>query len=92
MLEWLYAQGLDLHVINYGGHSALHKAALKGHARACRWLIDIAKLGRRHMQPDADGFSPMTFATFNGFPDLDTYLQAIYDKMSSYDAQCILSN
>ncbi|EQC37753.1 hypothetical protein SDRG_04780 [Saprolegnia diclina VS20] len=74
MLSLLQDVGVDLGVINYNGHSALHKAALRGHQDACVWLLSHGGLGRRHMRPDSDGFTPMTFASTNGFPTLGTYL------------------
>ena len=36
-LEYLRGLGLDLGLLNDNGHSALHKAATKGHADACEW-------------------------------------------------------
>lgn len=35
MCRWLRAQGLDLSLLNRNGHSALHKAAVKGHRHVC---------------------------------------------------------
>ncbi|OQR83588.1 hypothetical protein ACHHYP_14549 [Achlya hypogyna] len=74
MLELLQSYGVDLGVLNTNGHSALHKAALRGHTEACAWLLTHGGLGIRHMQPDKDGFTPTSFATTNGFPLLGAFL------------------
>jgi len=39
MCRWLQAKGLDLGVVNRNGHSALHKAAVKGQRTVCEWLL-----------------------------------------------------
>ena len=39
MCRWLQAQGLNLKIINCNGHSALHKAAVKGRHAVCEWLL-----------------------------------------------------
>lgn len=42
-LAW--STGLDLTLANNQGHTALHKAAYKGHGGLCRWLIANTALG-----------------------------------------------
>ena len=37
--RWLRARGLDVRVLNCNGHSAVHKAAIKGHRAVCEWLL-----------------------------------------------------
>ncbi|RHZ03620.1 hypothetical protein DYB37_010945 [Aphanomyces astaci] len=74
MLKFLHCQQLDFALINRNGHSALHKAAIKGHLEACRWLLDVAGLGWNHMQKDEDGFTPQRFAMENGHVELGAYL------------------
>lgn len=40
-----WSTGLDLTLANNQGHTALHKAAYKGHDGLCRWLIANTALG-----------------------------------------------
>ena len=63
-MKYFLSEGLDYHILNNNGHSALHKAAIKGNTKACEWLITSiedggAGLGLKHMQPDDDNFTPM---------------------------------
>ncbi|ETV66769.1 hypothetical protein H257_16856 [Aphanomyces astaci] len=74
MLKFLHCHQLDFALINRNGHSALHKAAIKGHLEACRWLLNVAGLGWNHMQKDEDGFTPQRFAMENGHVELGAYL------------------
>eukprot|EP00434_Breviolum_minutum_P005568 symbB.v1.2.004911.t1/scaffold263.1/size248082/12 len=58
MCRYLQAEGLDLGILNSNGHSALHKAAVKGNHQVCEWLLDHGGLGELQMKPDADGNTP----------------------------------
>ena len=63
-MKYFLSEGLNYHILNNNGHSALHKAAIKGNMKACEWLITSvedggAGLGLKHMQPDDDNFTPM---------------------------------
>ena len=78
---WLRAKGLNLGVLNRNGHSALHKAALKGHAAVCEWLLadgangaDGGCLGREHMRADRQGNTPASMARDEGFEELAHWL------------------
>ena len=48
MCRWLKRIGLDLTLTNNQGHTALHKAAYKGHDTLCRWLVANTLLGCKH--------------------------------------------
>jgi hypothetical protein len=76
MCRFLSALGLDLSIINFNGHSALHKAASKGQARVCAWLLNEECLGIQHMQPDQDGNTPAVMARLDGFDALADALDA----------------
>ena len=45
MCIWLHRIGLSLSLANNQGHTALHKAAYKGHGELCRWLVGNTRLG-----------------------------------------------
>lgn len=70
MCRWLAASGLDIGVINNNGHSALHKAAIKGQSRVCGWLLNEECLGLKHLQADRDGNTPAVMARLEGHTDL----------------------
>ncbi|CAJ1334281.1 unnamed protein product [Effrenium voratum] len=46
MCLYLQRKGLDLAVLNFNGHSALHKAAVKGQRDLCQWLLGEGGLGQ----------------------------------------------
>ena len=76
MCRWLVQDiGLDPGLLNCNGHSALHKAALKGQKAVCEWLVDEAKLQYRHMQADKDGNTPARMAQYEGHLELSRWLQ-----------------
>ena len=76
MCRWLACRGLDLTLRNRNGHSAVHKAAVKGNAAACAWLLGEGGLGRDHMRPDGDGNTPSRMARAEGFAELAEWLAA----------------
>jgi Ankyrin repeats (many copies) len=39
VMNYFKSTGLNFSILNSNGHSALHKAALKGHKEACIWLL-----------------------------------------------------
>jgi ankyrin repeat protein len=82
MCRWLRDRGLDMKLLNRNGHSALHKAAVKGNRAACEWLLaaDGGGLGVRHLQPDGDGNTPSRMARFEGFGELADHLE-MYERM-----------
>ena len=45
MCAYLRDAGVDLTVLNRNGHSAVHKAAVKGNRDACEWLLARGGLG-----------------------------------------------
>lgn len=82
MLSWLAQRGLDLKIVNRNGHSALHKAAVKGHATACDWLLTHAGLGAAHMAPDGDGNTPQRMAAAEGFHDVADALHQHWARLT----------
>ena len=74
--RWLARRGLDLTLRNRNGHSAVHKAAVKGNAAACAWLLGEGGLGRDHLRPDGDGNTPSRMARAEGFAELAEWLAA----------------
>lgn len=76
MCRWLAALGLDVAVVNNNGHSAVHKAANKGQARVCEWLLNEESLGLVHLQPDQDGNTPAVMARLEGHGALADALDA----------------
>ena len=76
MCRWLACRGLDLTLRNRNGHSAVHKAAVKGNAAACAWLLGEGGLGRDHLRPDGDGNTPSRMARAEGFAELAEWLVA----------------
>lgn len=86
MCQWLRDRGLDLHLLNRNGHSALHKAAVKGNVATCEWLLAAhgGGLGIRHLQGDQDGNTPSRMARFEGFVELAQALE-------KYEAEAVAS-
>ena len=74
--RWLLGRGVDINVLNHNGHSALHKAAVKGRRDVCEWLLAEGGLGVRHLQPDGDGNTPALMARFEGHAALSEWLDA----------------
>jgi hypothetical protein len=72
--EYLRELGLDLALKNNNGHSALHKAAVKGRRGACEWLVRVAGLSLPHMGPDGDGNTPAEMARLEGHVELSEWL------------------
>lgn len=77
MLQFVRGVGLDLGLLNNNGHSALHKAAVKGQAEACAWLLDEARggLGAAHLRADGDGNTPAAMARMEGHEELAKMLE-----------------
>ena len=76
MCRWLRDRGLDLAVLNHNGHSAVHKAAVKGRRDVCEWLLaeDGGGLGARHLAADGDGNTPALMARLEGYDELSEWL------------------
>ena len=76
MCRWLRDRGLDLAVLNHNGHSAVHKAAVKGRRDVCEWLLaeDGGGLGARHLAADGDGNTPALMARLEGYDALSEWL------------------
>jgi ankyrin repeat protein len=68
---------LNFALLNHNGHSVFHKAAVKGHAAVCHWLLVIGKegkLGVDHvgelLQPDKGGCTPLEMARLEGHTEV----------------------
>ena len=82
MCAYLKRLGLDLTLLNYNGHSALHKAAVKGKAEVCAWLLSDGGLDGRHMLADGDGNTPQEMARLEGHDALARWLRARADELA----------
>ena len=87
--RWLCASGLDVAVLNCNGHSALHKAAIKGNAKVCEWLLsaDGGRLSERHLQADHDGNTPASMARAEGYETLARWLEAWQRQQEQQERQ-----
>ena len=74
MCAYLKNVGVDLKVTNGNGHSALHKAAVKGNRAACEWLLGAGGLGLEHLRADGDGNTPGEMARLEGHEELAAWL------------------
>ena len=54
----------------------MHKAAVKGHLAACRYLVEEAGLGGQHMRADGDGNTPADMARLVGHGECAAWLEA----------------
>jgi hypothetical protein len=72
MLRWLRRLGLDPGHANRQGHSALHKAAYKGHSAVVHWLVDVAGVDPRPL--DRGGYSPAVIAKMQHHTELAGWL------------------
>ena len=76
--EWLRSRGVTLGLNNYNGHSAIHKAAVKGNEEVCRWLLcEGGLLAERHMGADGDGNTPASMAASEGHESLALKLDGV---------------
>lgn len=77
--RWLRVRGLDVGVLNTNGHSALHKAAVKGQRAVCEWLLspDGGRLELAHLAADGDGNTPSLMARLEGHVSLADYLDNV---------------
>ena len=70
---------VDASIINYNGHSVLHKAAIYGREDVCRYLLEHSSMKccneRKHIAPDKLNQSPSDMAKYNGYPQLAGYLR-----------------
>ena len=84
MCRWLHSRGLDATVLNRNGHSAIHKAAIKGRKDVCEWLLsDEVGLGIQHMRADCDANTPASMARAEGFEELAQWLEGRAAALSS---------
>ena len=74
MCAYLRDVGVDLKVTNRNGHSAVHKAAVKGNRAACEWLLGVGGLGLEHLRADGDGNTPGEMARLEGHEALAAWL------------------
>jgi hypothetical protein len=77
---------VDFTLVNQAGHTAVHKAAWKGHSRCLEWMIlddNGPKLGyQMHMQ-SADGRRPVDKARVNGHGAVALWLEALQDRFEA---------
>jgi ankyrin repeat protein len=82
LCAWLLARGLDIGVLNRNGHSAIHKAAVKGNKRICEWLLSEGGLGLCHLGADGDGNTPALMAQLEGHTTLATQLDQAAHRLT----------
>ena len=76
--RWLRGCGLNAAVLNCNGHSAVHKAAIKGNRTVCEWLLSAeGGLSKAHLQADRDGNTPASMARAEGFVELADWLDGV---------------
>ena len=80
MCRFLKEIGLDLTLKNNNGHSAVHKAAVKGRLDVCKWLLESSEhggggLSADHLKADGDGNTPSEMARIEGFAELASFLK-----------------
>lgn len=86
MLVYLKEKGLDLTILNANGRSAVHKAGLKGHLAACKWLLTStehggAGLSLLHVGPDIEGDTPASLAKSNGHSKVEQWLNREQERL-----------
>ena len=90
MCAWLAEMGLPLDMKNNQGHSPLHKAAFKGEAAMCTWLL---RHGGRDFDPqavDRGGYTPAMIARERGFPALSQMLEAAGTERADKDSAAVI--
>ena len=83
---WLLSQGIDFSLINDAGHTAVHKAAWKGHKTCLTWMIlseDGPGLGYQLHMLAADGRTPEDKARVNGHTAVANWLQSLQARFPS---------
>ena len=93
--------GLDLTLPNKQGHTALHKAAYKGHDALCHWLLANTALGCCSasdgcccssccvgFRRDAGGYTPAMIAREQRHEALAEWLQLKQDESASHCRCC----
>jgi len=85
MCRYLQKIGTDLRLKNRNGHSALHKAAVKGNFGCCVWLLSHGNLTGTHLAPDGDGNTPGEMARLEGFSELARWLNQEAKRLSLSD-------
>lgn len=81
--EYLHGElGVDVEAVNDNGQGCLHKAAQRGNAAVCRWLLEGAGIrGSAHLEPNLDEKStPSELAAYAGEPLLARYLRKFEDQ------------
>ena len=57
----------------------MHKAAVRGQAHVCEWLVRTAGLRAQHARADADGNTPALMARYEGHLELAAWLESNVD-------------
>ena len=91
MCRWLQSIGLELGLLNDNGHSALHKAAVKGQRSVCAWLLspEGGRLGAKHLLADGDGNTPAEMARLEGYTELESEWERLTCR-GNLDVDCTL--
>ena len=81
--QWLLDRGIDFSLVNQAGHTAVHKAAWKGHSKCLEWMI-LSQLGpglgyQIHMHA-ADGRRPVDKARVNGHAAVALWLESLESR------------
>jgi ankyrin repeat protein len=81
MLTYVHDLGVSSDVVNAGGYSPLHKAAIYGRDDVCTFLLEHTTVTRAQMMPGHSRQKPSDMANFNGFPALASKLRHVEDVL-----------
>jgi len=76
-IKWLYSIGGEISLINFNGHSFLHKSAQRGKINFCKWICKSGGAGVDllvFVSPDAEQCCPSDLAGMEGHIQLADWL------------------
>ena len=82
--RWLLERGIDFTLVNQAGHTAVHKAAWKGHKACLEWMLVDAEgphLAYQLRMLAADDRTPADKARVNGHAAVATWLLALETQL-----------